>query len=67
MSEAGISEAYGPYSIKHAVISYLFHRGVDELKINEFGRWSLSSRVPAAHYRIATGERDWLGYAIAEL
>jgi hypothetical protein len=64
--EAGISEGYGPYSIKHAVITYLYSKRVEEVQINEFGRWSLTSRVPAAYYRISTGEQDWLGYRIAE-
>jgi hypothetical protein len=64
MSRAGVDKVYSPYSIKHAVITYLFSLQVDETRINEFGRWSASSRVAFSHYRIATGETEWLGYAI---
>jgi hypothetical protein len=66
MTRAGIAECYGPYSIKHAVITYLYTKEAEEVQINEFGRWSLSSHVSGAYYRIATGEKDWLGYRIAE-
>jgi hypothetical protein len=65
MSLAGVDKVYSPDSIKHAVITYLFSLQVDETRINEFGRWSSSSRVAFAHYRIATGEAEWLGYRIA--
>jgi site-specific recombinase XerD len=43
MSSAGVDKCYAPYSIKHAVITYLFGLRVDEALINEFGRWSFSS------------------------
>jgi hypothetical protein len=66
MTKAGISEEYGPYSIKHAVITFLFSEGAEEAQINEFGRWSIASRVPSSYYRIATLRRNWLGYKIAE-
>jgi site-specific recombinase XerD len=66
MTRAGIPECYGPYSIKHAVITYLYTKEVKEVQINEFGRWSLSSHVPGAHYWIPTKDKDWLGYRIAE-
>jgi site-specific recombinase XerD len=65
MSSAGVDKCYAPYSIKHAVITYLFNLRVDEALINEFGRWSVSSRVAYSHYRVPTGDRDWLGYTIA--
>jgi site-specific recombinase XerD len=65
MRQAGVGEMFAPYSIKHAVITYLFAQGVPEAQINEFGRWSVSSRVAYQHYRIATGEHEWPGYKIA--
>jgi integrase len=65
MTRAGIAESYGAYSIKHAVITYLYSMKVEEVQINEFGRWSLTSRVPGAYYRVATGDKNWLGYCIA--
>jgi site-specific recombinase XerD len=65
MTRAGISEEYGPYSIKHAVITFLFSEGAEEAQINEFGRWSIASRVPSSYYRVATPRRHWLGYKIA--
>jgi site-specific recombinase XerD len=66
MSSAGISEEYGAYSIKHAVITFLFDGGAEEAQINEFGRWSYASRVASGYYRVATPQRDWLGFKIAE-
>jgi site-specific recombinase XerD len=66
MTQAGISGEYGPYSIKHAVITYLFVHGAEEAQINEFGRWSIGSRVASTHYKIATPRRHWLGYRLAE-
>jgi integrase len=66
MTRAGISEEYGPYSIKHAVITFLFSEGAEEAQINEFGRWSIASRVPSSYYRVATPRRHWLGYKLAE-
>jgi site-specific recombinase XerD len=66
MTQAGISDEYGPYSIKHAVITYLFTRGAEEAQINEFGRWSINSRVASSYYKIATPRRHWLGYRLAE-
>jgi hypothetical protein len=65
MTKAGISEEYGPYSIKHAVITFLFSKGAEEAQINEFGRWSIASRVPSSYYKVATQRRNWLGYKIA--
>jgi site-specific recombinase XerD len=66
MSSAGISDEYGAYSIKHAVITFLFDGGAGEAQINEFGRWSYASRVASGYYRVATPQRDWLGFKIAE-
>jgi site-specific recombinase XerD len=65
MRLAGVGDMFAPYSIKHAVITFLFAQGVPEAQINEFGRWSVSSRVAYQHYRIATSEREWPGYKIA--
>jgi site-specific recombinase XerD len=65
MRQAGVGEMFAPYSIKHAVITFLFAQGVPESQINEFGRWSVSSRVAYQHYRIATGEQEWPGFKIA--
>jgi site-specific recombinase XerD len=64
MTRAGIDTLYSPYSIKHAVITYLFSVQAGETRINEFGRWSVSSRVAHSHYNIATMEEDWLGFQI---
>jgi hypothetical protein len=66
MTSAGIPEEYGAYSIKHAVITSPFDAGVDEARINEFRRWSYASRVASGYYRVATPQKDWLGFRIAE-
>jgi hypothetical protein len=66
MTRAGISDEYGPYSIKHAVVTFLFSQGASETQINEFGRWSIESGVPSAYYKVATAQCDWLGYRLAE-
>jgi site-specific recombinase XerD len=65
MRQAGVGDMFAPYSIKHAVITFLFAQGVPEAQINEFGRWSVSSRVAFQHYRIATSEHEWPGFKIA--
>jgi hypothetical protein len=62
---AGIPPVYGAYSVKHAVVSFLFSRGIEEWRINEFGRWSPRSSVASSHYRVQTKEQEWLGYEIA--
>jgi hypothetical protein len=64
-TEAGIPPSYGAYSIKHAVISFLFSRGIEEWKINDFGRWSPNSTVASTFYRVSSKEPEWLGYEIA--
>jgi hypothetical protein len=64
LEDAGIL-GYPAYSIKHAVVSFLFGRGVDERRINEFGRWSVASQVADRHYRIGRPRDTWLGYTIA--
>jgi integrase len=64
LRDAGI-HGYTAYSIKHAVVTFLFSRGVDERRVNEFGRWSATSRVADRHYRIGRSRDAWLGYIIA--
>jgi site-specific recombinase XerD len=64
LHDAGI-HGYPAYSIKHAVVTYLFNSGVDERQVNEFGRWSAASRVADRHYRIGRSRDTWLGYRIA--
>jgi hypothetical protein len=65
MRQAGVGEMFAPYSIKHAVITFLFAHGVPETQINSFGRWSVSSLVAFERYNIPTGELEWPGFMIA--
>jgi hypothetical protein len=65
MRQAGVAGMFAPYSIKHAVITFLFAHGVPETHINTFGRWSLSSRVAFERYNIPMGELEWPGFLIA--
>jgi hypothetical protein len=64
LNEAGI-HGYPAYSIKYAVVTFLFDSGVDEARINEFGRWTDTSGVADRHYRIGRSRGTWLGYRIA--
>jgi hypothetical protein len=64
LEDAGI-HGYPAYSIKYAVVTFLFGKGVEERRINEFGRWSAASRVADRHYRIGRSRDTWLGYIIA--
>jgi hypothetical protein len=64
--EAGIPPIYGAYSVKHAVISYLFSRNVEAWRINDWGRWSPGSTAASTFYNVPTTERVWLGYEIAK-
>jgi hypothetical protein len=64
-TEAGIPPVYGAYSVKHAVVSFLFSRGIEEWRINDFGRWSPNSTVASTYYRVSTRDPEWLGFEIA--
>jgi hypothetical protein len=63
---AGIPPIYGAYSIKHSVVSFLFAQGVEEWKINAFGRWAPGSHTAATFYRVASTDDEWLGYNVAQ-
>jgi hypothetical protein len=63
---AGIPPIYGAYSIKHSVVSFLFNAGVEEWKINAFGRWAPGSHTAATFYRVDPTDDDWLGFRIAQ-
>jgi hypothetical protein len=63
---ADIPPIYGSYSIKHSVVSFLFNSGVEEWRINEFGRWAPGSHTAATFYRVASNDEEWLGYKIAQ-
>jgi hypothetical protein len=63
---AGIPPIYGSYSIKHSVVSFLFGAGVEEWRINAFGRWAPGSHTAATFYRVDPTDDDWLGYKIAQ-
>jgi hypothetical protein len=64
--EARIPPVFGAYSIKHAVVSYLFGRNVEAWRINDWGRWSPGSTAASTFYKVATKEREWLGFEIAK-
>jgi hypothetical protein len=63
---ANIPPIYGSYSIKHSVVSFLFNAGVEEWRINDFGRWAPGSHTAATFYRVASHDDDWLGFRIAQ-
>jgi site-specific recombinase XerD len=63
---AGIPPIYGAYSIKHSVVSFLFGRGVEEWRINDFSRWAPGSHTATTFYRVASHDEEWLGYEIAK-
>jgi hypothetical protein len=63
---ARIPPIYGPYSIKHSVVSFLFAQGVEEWKINAFGHWAPGSHTAATFYRVAPADDEWLGFKIAQ-
>jgi hypothetical protein len=50
---AEIPPIYGSYTIKHSVVSFLFDCGIEEWRINEFGRWAAGSHTAASHYKVA--------------
>jgi site-specific recombinase XerD len=63
---AGIPPIYGTYTIRHSVVSFLFGCGVEEWKINDFGRWAPGSHTSSTFYRVASRDDEWLGYKIAQ-
>jgi site-specific recombinase XerD len=50
MSDVGINQSYGPYSLKHAAINKLFSLGLELVQVNKVARYALNSTVALAHY-----------------
>jgi hypothetical protein len=50
MSDMGIDQSYGPYSLKHAAINKLFSLGPELAQINKVARYALNSTMVLAHY-----------------
>jgi site-specific recombinase XerD len=48
MSDIGIDESYGPYSLKHASISKLFSLGLELAQVNKVARYALNSTMALA-------------------
>ena len=61
MRAAGIPDRYGPYSIKHAVVTKLFARGASDEQVAGFGHWAPGSRVPRLFYNITGADGQWIG------
>jgi hypothetical protein len=63
---AGIPPIYGTYTIRHSVVSFLFNAGVEEWRINNFGRWASGSHTSSTFYRVASRDDEWLGFNVAQ-
>jgi Tfp pilus assembly protein FimV len=50
MSDIGIDQFYGPYSLKHAAISKLFKLGLELAQVNNVARYALNSTMALVHY-----------------
>jgi site-specific recombinase XerD len=50
MSDIGIDQSYGPYSLKHTAISKLFSLGLELAQVNKVARYALNSTMALAHY-----------------
>jgi hypothetical protein len=50
MSDMGIDQSYGPYSLKHAAINKLFNLGLELAQVNKVARYALNSTMALAHY-----------------
>jgi hypothetical protein len=50
MSDIGIDQSYGPYSLKHAAINKLFSLGLELAQINKVARYALNSTMALTHY-----------------
>jgi hypothetical protein len=50
MSDIGINQSYGPYSLKHAVINKLFNLKLELTQVNKVARYVLNSTIALAHY-----------------
>jgi hypothetical protein len=50
MSDIGIDQSYGPYSLKHAAISKLFSLELELAQVNKVARYALNSTMALAHY-----------------
>jgi hypothetical protein len=61
---AGIPPPHTPYSIKTAVITNLFNKGLSKEQISSFTGHSSNANTPLKHYFDATN--NWLGYALEQ-
>jgi hypothetical protein len=50
MSNMGIDQSYGPYSLKHVANNKLFSLGLELTQINKVARYALNSTMELAHY-----------------
>jgi site-specific recombinase XerD len=64
LTAAGVPSYFKPYSIKHAVISALFHLGYSRTEVNLFtGHSELADTAPAFYLRSI---KNWPGFSLAE-
>jgi hypothetical protein len=50
MSDIGIDQPYGPYSLKHAAINKLFSLRLELAQVNKVQRYALNSTMALAYY-----------------
>ena len=64
LTAAGIPSRYAAYSIRHALITYLFESGVPELQVNAYTGHSQRAHTAATSYYHL--DSQWIGKALAD-
>jgi hypothetical protein len=63
LKKAGVSVSFPAYSIRHALITYLFDQGLSEIEVNAFTGHSNNSHTALTHYFHL--DKKWMGSQIA--
>jgi hypothetical protein len=64
LRKAGVSVSFPAYSIRHALITYLFDQGLSEIEVNAFTGHSNNSHIALTHYIHL--DKKWMGSQIAQ-
>ena len=64
LGEAGIPSEYTAYSIRHALITALFEKGLKEVEVNAYTGHSNNTHTALTHYFHLDGK--WVGSELAE-
>jgi hypothetical protein len=64
LRKARIADSFPEYSIRHALITFLFERGLSEVEVNAYAGHSNNSHTALNHYFHL--DANWMGVRIAQ-